>query len=637
MGTKAPEAGILHHNSEKRDPEPPVEPGPARHLRVVREVLTRSVYLQSAPDPVFAMTHVPSTIADDATGVVLCPPFGWADICTYRTRRVWADTLARAGHPAVRIDLPGTGDSGGSPRDPQRLAAWTGAVAAAASWLRDEGGCRRVVGMGIGFGGMLAWLAASEGAQIDDLALWAVPTLGRRLLREMRASAMIEINTDTELEDAAGTEPQDARAVPGDDGLLDMAGRMMTKETVDSLAGLDLTTLRLADPTQRRVLLFEGDGVAPDQRLHDYFEASGAEVTVASGEGYGAMMRYARYAQTPAAAIAQSISWLSNSDIPGRRPSSSPVDTPAAPVDALPTLELWHDGVAIRETPLIIESDSGSMFGILAEPAGAASADVCAVLFNAGSDRRTGPNRAWVETARRWAAQGVPTVRFDQPGVGDSDGEERDYDDIGAYYNPRITSRTITILDALEARGLPGRFALVGFCAGGYWALHAALADERVAGAFAINLPCFYWTWWTRHVLHGRWVHRKPRPDDSRMVATALWALSRVSRVLPLARRALFGVVGRGPRRLNRSMNQLSDRGTQVLLMFRPSEPLYQEMLGDGGVDRLGVLPNVDVQRIPGADHTFRPLPLQRYVSDELDKGLRRVLRTGASSGTRRA
>ena len=604
--------------------EPPAELEPGRPLRVVEGVITRALYLAIEPDPVFAIVHLPALVRSDATGVVLCPPFGWEEMCTYRTRRAWADALARAGHPAVRIDLPGTGDSAGSPRDPQRLAAWTAAVAAAARWLRDETGCGRVAGLGIRFGGMIAWLAAARGAPIDDLVLWAPPTRGSRLLREVRASGVLEIDARLEPDDAHTAGSRNSATPAEDDGFLDMAGRIMTKETVESLAQLDLTQLPLADPACRRVLVFEGDGVAMDQRLHDYFEASGADVTVASGEGYGAMMHYARYARTPTAAIARSISWLSEPGGPGGRSSSVAVDPPPTAVPTLPTLELDHDGVAIRETP--IELEPGRRFGILAEPAAVTSADVCAVLFNAGSDRRTGPNRSWVEIARRWAARGVPTVRYDQPGIGDSDGDERTYEDLAAYYDPRITDHTIAILDELQARGLPGRFVLAGFCSGGYWSLQGALADPRVVGAFAINLPFFVWTWWSRRVLHGWWVYRKHRSDDPVIIAGTLWALKRAARMLPLGRRVLLRALPWVPQRLDVDLNQLRDQGTEVLLMFRPIEPLYKDLLADGRIDRLRELPNVQVKRIPGSDQTFRPLPLQRYVSDELDAALTRVL-----------
>jgi pimeloyl-ACP methyl ester carboxylesterase len=594
--------------------------------RAIESVQTRAVYLTTDREPVFAIAHIPAQTRAGATGVVLCPPLGWDDISTYRTRRTWADAMARAGHPAIRIDLPGTGDSAGSPQDPDRLEAWAEAVGCAAGWLREETGCGRIAGVGIGFGGMMAWLAAARGAAIDDLVLWATPTHGRRLLREIRAAALLHSDGSMEPEPQAMATLGDLGTRSGGAGLLDVAGNLTTKETVEGLARLDLTELPLAHPELRRILVFESDGAAVEQRLHDHLAATGADVTIAACEGYGAMMQDPRLARVPHVAIEYSTVWLASAGettSPSAKPESSP-----ARRRALPTLELSHDGVPIRETPLTIELDSGSLFAILTEPAGGVTAEVSAVLFNVGSDRRIGPNRAWVETARRWAARGVAVVRLDQPGIGDSDGDEV-YEDLAAYYEGRITERTVATLDALEARGLPPRFVLAGLCTGAYWSFQGALADRRVVGAFAINLPFFFSTWWAVHVLHALASRRRPRPEDRPATSASRLAIKWLFPVLPFVRRACRAML-RTPDAVDEAVNRLQDRDVELLLMFSGGEPQYDELAGDRRVERFNRLPNVRVRRIPGRDHSIRPLAVQRYVSRELDEALDRVIGTSA-------
>ncbi|MDQ6745221.1 MAG: alpha/beta fold hydrolase, partial [Actinomycetota bacterium] len=121
----------------------------------------------------------------------MCPPFGWEDMCSYRARRMWAAELAQAGYATARFDLPGSGDSWGSPHESELVQAWLSSVAGAADWLREVSSASRVVALGIGLGGLLAARALQQGAAMDDLILWGVPARGRTLVRELRAQAAL--------------------------------------------------------------------------------------------------------------------------------------------------------------------------------------------------------------------------------------------------------------------------------------------------------------------------------------------------------------------------------------------------------------------------------------------------------------
>jgi pimeloyl-ACP methyl ester carboxylesterase len=364
----------------------------------------RAVFLTTRPDSVFAMVHMPATRRGEGTGVIVCPAFAGEDLCNYRVRRAWAEALAQAGHPALRLDLPGMGDSAGSPRAPDRVDAWKAALSDAARWLRDEADCARIAALGIGFGGMLAWLAAADGAPIDDLILWGVPTSGRRLLREVRAAGLFEIERDLELEAVA---PGGA-TLP--DGVLDVAGQVSTTATIDALSQVDLMTLELPEPTSRRVLIFERDGVVGDVEACGYFRERGADVTTADGNSYGAMMRYVEIAAVPTAAIARSVSWLADSDTFGRRSAQSPPTSAGEPPQALGAIELNHDGIVIRETMLTIEVDAVTLRGVVTEPLDPLDAGICVVFFAGGSDRRIGQRRASPPSGSTARASATPTA-----------------------------------------------------------------------------------------------------------------------------------------------------------------------------------------------------------------------------------
>src|SRR4051812_48548873 len=85
---------------------------------------SRPVYVGDADSAAFGLFHDAAVGADPGSPVLLLGPFGNADACSYRPRRDWAQRLAAAGDPTLRLDLPGTGDSAGGPRDPRLVARW---------------------------------------------------------------------------------------------------------------------------------------------------------------------------------------------------------------------------------------------------------------------------------------------------------------------------------------------------------------------------------------------------------------------------------------------------------------------------------------------------------------------------------
>ncbi|MGI8572731.1 MAG: alpha/beta fold hydrolase [Solirubrobacteraceae bacterium] len=582
-------------------------------MSVVPEPLP--LYLEGTGEPVFATLHPARAEGARDTAVVICPPFGWPEVSSYRPLRAWAQHLAAAGYSALRISLPSTGDSGGDAEDPERLDAWCAALTESCSWLRARASARRVTVIGLGLGGLIACRAAAGTAPVDELVLWATPARGRAIVRELKATSRVE---------AAQCFDTETPPPPVPEGELDVSGFQLSAETVAALSGLDVQALSFADGSPSRALLLDRDGTAVDQGLQDWLRRGGVEVTTARGAGYGAMTTHPQQTQAPVDVFARTTVWLGEASSPATSTATAP-----GPLVQSTRIE-WASG-ALMERPIFIDLPSGRLPGVLSEPIGPGRPGVCALLLNAGGIRRIGPGRMWVEAARRWALQGVPTIRLDLEGIGDADGELNPYAYDGALYVPKLTAQAAGAVQALHELGLGDRFVLGGLCSGAFWSFHVALEDPRVIGAYLLNPRALFWEQsiqpardFRRGVLNpSKWRKLRLIPR-ARYAAFARWVLASPVRV---AAGAIARVLGRrSPDRVGPALDKLSATGTHLMLLFSDHEPLYEELSDSGLLSRLEQWPNITLERVQGRDHTLRPLISQRQAHEALDRALARDL-----------
>jgi len=575
----------------------------------------RPLYLDVAPDPVFAVFHPSPGGATQGTAVLLSPPWGWDEVTTYRSRRAWAEHLAAAGHPTLRFDFPGSGDSGGSSEDPQRLEAWIESIREAATWLRDSTGCGQIAAVGVGLGGLIAGKAIAEGAPIDDLVLWGTPATGRSFIREERAFSRFQ---DTRFSMTGEPEP-----VLLPEGWMEAGGFVLSAATMAGIESLSLRTM--ATGTLRRALLLERDGIGVDDLLRQHLTAAGVAVTVAPGNGWGAMTMFVDRYRPPLEVFAQVTSWL----------GEAPVSTAAvgkSSVVARDAVEIRLGTGTVRESALMVQRPFGRLFAVLAEPVDVPPASTCAVFLNAGAVRRTGPNRLWVDASRRWAARGLPALRIDLEGLGDSDGEAGPSEDVGKYYVSGLLEQVLSFLDGLEDRGFGPRFLLVGLCSGGYWAFQAAAHEPRVTAAVVLNAGALVWDddlvrrrdarklyrlfdpAWLRRIVRGE-INR----TRMREIALAFAGRARPGGGVSLDRRS-DRRIGELPDPLDATLDTLHEAGTRVVLAFSADEAVRAELDESGALGRLEGRPNIELVTLPGRDHTVRPIVAQRAVHDLLDR-----------------
>ena len=144
-------------------------------------------------------------------------------------------------------------------------------------------------------------------------------------------------------------------------------------------------------------------------------------------------------------------------------------------------------GAAMKETPALLDAGPAAshLVGVLCEPATGGERGVLgALLLNAGLVPRPGPARLYVDLARRLAAAGVPSLRLDYAGVGDSPPR-----DDAVPFERASVEETRAAMDHLAAAAGCRDFLLIGVCSGALAAFQTAVEDERARSLVLVNPP----------------------------------------------------------------------------------------------------------------------------------------------------
>jgi pimeloyl-ACP methyl ester carboxylesterase len=169
-----------------------------------------------------------------------------------------------------------------------------------------------------------------------------------------------------------------------------------------------------------------------------------------------------------------------------------------------------------------------------AENGGNSAPRYVAVLTNSGVIPRGGPHRMNVHLARRFAKMGIPSIRFDMSGLGDSARSSRTQPVVEQW-----VADTRAVMDAAQRQFACNRFFMVGFCSGAEVAHLVALEDRRMRAAVLWDLYAY--------------------PTLQSMVRTALYRLRRAG-----VRGSLHKVVMRTKSLFQGQADQAQDSAVEV-------------------------------------------------------------------------
>lgn len=539
----------------------------------------------------FGWLHEPPGGTGCDVAALICTAFSTDAAIGHCSLMRLADQLAAAGYPALRFDYPGTGDSldGGLDRGEGHWLAWKKSVHDAADWLRMATGARRVVLCGLRIGATLAALAGAERNDVAGLLLFEPVVTGKSFVRQLRL----------EVELLTGRRPDKADS-------FEHHGLRFCASALDQMAAADLR--QVAVPAGTAVALFARQAARQMNECATAWSEAGASVACPEWSGLDPLIRDNPIAETRLADFEGVFVWLRQAIVAQSGRSIEPVQRPA-------TLRV----PGCIEAPLGFGNDR-RLFGVLCQPENGAGREVL-LIPNTGRDPHHGPGRQAVTFARRLAAEGVASLRFDFAGLGDSappPGKEGVRSDV---FQVERAGDIRAAIDRLQALGFE-RFAVQGLCSGAFHAFHAALADERISTLMLVNIPLFRLP---SHDVQGyldqRWlprlhyVRQLVSPDRWRAVLQGEVDLVRaargqfvhvpahaIGRATSAVRR--FGVA-REQSFARRAMATLSRRGVRTLFMFSPgageSEIFSREFGQDG--EGLDAFPGTALEVVPDLDH----------------------------------
>jgi exosortase A-associated hydrolase 2 len=167
-------------------------PGPHHDPREALHMTETPLFFSGGGARLFGVLHQPGQAAA-RPAFVFCHPFGEEKLWAHRAYVTFARELAALGHPVLRFDYRGNGDSDGAFEE-SSLDTMIADVETALAYLRETVAPPAINLLGLRFGATVASLVAERQGDIQDLVLWAPIVDGGRYMQEL-----LRINLTTQM------------------------------------------------------------------------------------------------------------------------------------------------------------------------------------------------------------------------------------------------------------------------------------------------------------------------------------------------------------------------------------------------------------------------------------------------------
>ena len=256
--------------------------------------------------------------------------------------------------------------------------------------------------------------------------------------------------------------------------------------------------------------------------------------------------------------------------------------------------------MAIEERALSFRCGGDWLYGVASLPAASGSRGVLVVV--GGSQYRAGSHRQFTLLARALAQDGIPAMRFDYRGMGDSEGALRSFETVEDDLRAAIDAFFAAVPSLREV-------VLWGLCDGASAAAMYACSDRRVAGLVLLNPWVRTDDGLARTTLRHYYRQRLgERSFWRRLLSGRLDLLRSLKSALSLVRDAL-APVSPAPALPERMHATLSAFGGRVMVIIGGADLTGREFCDLAAATpawkKLLSRPCVTRHELDGADHTF--------------------------------
>lgn len=427
-------------------------------------VTPRPFLLQGERGALHAIYFPPVGTPHPAGDVLVVPPFAEEMNRCRAMVALQARAWAQIGIGTLVLDPFGTGDSAGEFQD-ATWAQWQADMRLGLAWLRAQGqGCRTL--LGIRLGAVTASQLAAEDKHITRLLLWQPVLSGKTFYTQF---LRIRIAAEMNLPDRVKTT-NELRQRSSQGEAIEVSGYRIgppLAAVLDQVAFDESPLTRTHNPVSVDwfEVLSAADGtVAPaTQQATDKWRSQGARVIVSTvvGPAFWHVHERELAPELITACAEQARGW------PASARMTMPPPAPAVTM------------ASTSELPLMFACGSEQLSGVLHLADPHATRGVVIVVAG-GPQYRAGAHRQFVSLARRIVKTGLPVLRFDLRGMGESSGQHLGF----KQSEPDIRAA----VDALMARRPQLReVVLLGECESASSILFYAWRDTRVTRTVLIN------------------------------------------------------------------------------------------------------------------------------------------------------